>query len=105
MPSQKSVNVPIALAIQSLRQELSQAIASSENEDLRFKLGTVELELQIEVSSEGSGQAGVQFGVVSLGAEGTHTRGATHTIKLTLEPVTSSGEDVKVAGKVESEPA
>ncbi|MDJ0902657.1 MAG: hypothetical protein QNJ55_28015 [Xenococcus sp. MO_188.B8] len=100
MPSQNSASVPIAQAIQCLRQELSQAIASGENEDLRFKLGTVELELQIEVSSEGSGQAGVQFGVVSLGAEGTHTRGTTHTIKLSLEPISPNEEDTIIKDQV-----
>ena len=105
MPN-KTSNIPIALAIQSLRQELSQAIAEGDGKDLRFELGPVELEFQVEVAWEASGsagaKAGINFGIVSLGeasaeTEATRSKGKTHTIKLTLNPVASSGGDVLVS--------
>lgn len=101
-------SVPIALAIQSLRQELSQAIVEGKEKDLRFELEPVELEFQVEVSWEtgGSveGKGGVKFGVISLGevsakAEANRSQGTTHTIKLTLNPVTSEGGKAKVSNQ------
>ena len=99
-------SVPIALAIQSLRQELSQALKEGQGQELRFELGPVELEFQVEVSWEtgakGSAKGGVSFGIVSLGeaageAEAKRMKGRTHTIKLTLNPMTSQGSNVRVS--------
>ncbi|MDJ0704779.1 MAG: hypothetical protein QNJ46_15965 [Leptolyngbyaceae cyanobacterium MO_188.B28] len=113
MSSNKS-SVPIARAIQSLRQELSQAIAEGEGKDLRFELGPVELEFQVEVSWEAGGtvggEGGIKFGIVSLGevsaeAEARRSRGTTHTIKLTLNPVTSEDGNVKVGDSNPTRPS
>ncbi|MEN8444174.1 MAG: trypco2 family protein [Cyanobacteria bacterium J06555_13] len=104
MPSNQS-SVPIALAIQSLRQELSQALLEGKGQDLKFELGPVELEFQVEVSWEagakGSAKGGVSFGIVSLGeaageAEAKRLKGRTHTVKLTLNPVAAQGGNVRV---------
>lgn len=104
--SSKKSSVPIALAIQNLRQELSQAVAEGEGKNLRFELGPVELEFQVEVSWEAEGTAGgkggIQFGIISLGevsaeAGAKRSREKIHTIKLTLNPVTSQGGKVKVS--------
>lgn len=100
------MSIPIAKVIKSLRDELSQAIADGDGKDLRFELGPVELEFQVEVSMDLEGKTGakggVQIGVISLGevsgeAGTTRSRGTTHTVKLTLNPVTSEGDKVKVS--------
>jgi hypothetical protein len=104
--SQNQSSVPIALAIQSLRHELSQALTEGEGQDLRFELGPVELEFQVEVSWEtgtkGSAKGGINIGIISLGeaageAEAKRLKGKTHTIKLTLNPVSSQGSNVRVS--------
>jgi len=99
-------NIPIAKVIRSLRHELSQSIAEGDGQDLRFELGSVELEFQVEVSLDIEGKTGakggVQIGVISLGevsgeAAATRSRGTTHTIKMTLNPVTENGGKVRVS--------
>ncbi len=100
------MSIPIAKVIKSLRHELSQAIADGDGQDLKFELGPVELEFQVEVSMDIEGKTGakggVQIGVISLGevsgeAAATRSRGTTHTVKLTLNPKTSQGRDVWVS--------
>lgn len=109
MPNNTS-SIPIAKVIQGVRKELSDAIAEGDGKDLRFKLGAVELEFQVEVSGgvkgEVSAEGGIQIGVISIGklsgkGEGERSRSNTHTIKLTLnpvtlDPVTSQEQDVLV---------
>ncbi|MGH3701282.1 MAG: trypco2 family protein, partial [Pseudonocardiaceae bacterium] len=51
--------VELAQVIGQLRQELSAAMREGEGEDLRFELGTVELELTVAVSREAGPNAKV----------------------------------------------
>ena len=90
------VEVPLAKAIAALRRELVAAVSEGEDEGVRFALGPIELEFQVEVSSEAGVDAGVRFWVVSLGGRGSRASGATHTVRLTLSPVLASevGQDV-----------
>ncbi len=78
------VRIPLASAIEALRCELVDAVRSSEGEEIRFALGTVELELQVEVEKKVEGQGGIKFWLVSLGGGGSRSAGATQTIKLSL---------------------
>ena len=100
MAGQDKSYVPIVQAIQTLRRELSKAIKSGNHEDLQFQLGPVELELQLVVTRGGSGEAGVQFGVVSGGIEGSVSREATHTVKLTLVPISPTKKNSEQVGTV-----
>ena len=96
MPDVSQVDVPLASAIKALRRELVTALHEGKDQDVRFALGPIELEFQVEVSREGGGDAGIKFWVVSLGAKGTRRSGTTHTVKLSLSPVLASevGRDV-----------
>ena len=84
-------------AITSIRSELSLAMKSGEGEEIRFRLGPVELELEMEARKDAGATAGVKFWVVSAGARGDISSGSAHRIKLTLQPVTTEGTDVEVA--------
>jgi hypothetical protein len=53
--------VPLASAIRRLRAELLESMQEAEGEQLRFALGDIELDLQLEVSQEGKGDAGIRF--------------------------------------------
>lgn len=87
----------LAQAIGALRRELEEAQKFSSGQDLRFRLGPVEMEFLVEVTKEGSGEAGVKFWVVNTSAKGTMSRGATHRLTLTLHPYdVRSGGDVSV---------
>lgn len=78
------VRVPLASAIAALREELAEAVRSGEGEEIRFALGTVELELQVAVESKQDGRAGIKFWLLSAGGGASRSSADTQTIKLTL---------------------
>jgi hypothetical protein len=77
--------------------ELEESMKESEGEELRFVLGDIDLELQLEVSREEKGDAGIRFWLVSLGGSVDVSRGATHTVRLKLTPETKGGETPRVS--------
>jgi hypothetical protein len=86
-PGVSDIGVPLAGAIEALRGELVAALEASEGEDVRFALGPIELEFQVELSRESAGEAGVKFWVVALGGKGSRSSATTHTVRLSLSPV------------------
>jgi hypothetical protein len=78
--------VELADLIGQLRSELTEAMHAGENEDLRFELGPVELELTVAVTKEAKPGAKVKFWVVELGADLGVSSATTQTIKLVLDP-------------------
>jgi Trypsin-co-occurring domain 2 len=78
--------VELAQVISQLRQELSAAMREGEEEELRFELGPVGLELTVAVSKEAGPTAKVRFWVVELGADAKVSSQATQRITLTLDP-------------------
>ena len=90
----------LADAIGALRRELAQAQHAGTGEDFRFRLGPVEMEFLVEVTKEGSGEAGVKFWVVNVSGKGTLARGTTHRLTLTLHPYdVRTGMDAEVASR------
>ena len=73
-------------AITDLRLELMNTLERGAAEKVRFDVGVIELELEIEATIEGSAKAETKWWVVSAGAEGKVARGATHRLKLNLTP-------------------
>jgi Trypsin-co-occurring domain 2 len=82
----ESGSVGLADAVRELRAELLAAMSEAEGQRLGFELDAVEMEFLVEVSREGSGDAGIKFWVVSVGAHGGVSSGATHRVTLTLSP-------------------
>jgi hypothetical protein len=78
--------VELAQVISQLRQELSAAMLAGTDEDLRFELGPVELELTVAVNKEAGPNAKVRFWLVELGADGKVASQAAQRITLTLDP-------------------
>jgi len=99
MRRQVMAKIRLAEMVQELRQELTAAIAAGEGEDLRFRLGEIELEAEVVVTKEGSGKAGVKFWVMDAELGGSAEKKSVHRIKLRLEPETSRGGSVSLAGK------
>lgn len=98
-----TVEIPLADLIKALRRELQAAIEEGEGGDLLFALGPIDLELQVEVGRETSGEAGIRFWVVSLGGTASRSSSTSHTVRLSLTPVSRSG-DVLVAHALETRP-
>ncbi len=81
----------LAEAVAALRQELASAMTAGKGERVRFELGTVEMEFQLELAKERGGEAGVKFWVVTLGGKGSTTSGSTHRVTLQLTPKGADG--------------
>lgn len=78
--------IELAQVISQLREELQNAQRAGKDEDLKFEVGPVELELTVAVDREGGANAKVKFWVVELGASGKADSKATQRIKLVLDP-------------------
>jgi Trypsin-co-occurring domain 2 len=98
------VSIPLSEAIRALRLELVDAMRQGADEDVRFALGPIQLELQVEVSNEAGGEAGIKFWLISVGGKASRTSATTHTVKLSLTPVSAAGEDLIVRSRVEGRP-
>jgi hypothetical protein len=83
-----SGGVPLAAAIAALRSELMDAWTDAQDKSLRFKVAPVELTLTVAVTWTGTGTAGIKWWLLEAGGEVSREMTTTHTIKLTLDPVT-----------------
>jgi hypothetical protein len=74
-------------AIEALRRDLATAWWDGRNHRVRFRVEPVELTVQVGVTRESAGSAGIKWHILTLG--GTHKREATatQTLKLRLQPV------------------
>jgi hypothetical protein len=86
------VSVGLAEAIRALRTELSEAIQAGEDEQLRFVLGVVELDLEFVVEQTKGVDGGIRFWVVSVGGKAEHRSTATQRVRLSLTPRSGGGE-------------
>ncbi|HEY0639227.1 MAG TPA: trypco2 family protein [Pseudonocardiaceae bacterium] len=86
--------IGLAEAIQALREELAEAMADAEDQDVRFRLGKIDLEFQVLVSDKLEGNAGVKFWVVNAGTKYSDTNTITHTVRVELQPATADGDEV-----------
>jgi hypothetical protein len=81
-------------AVTALRTELAESILAAANEQIRFAVGEITLEFQVEVERTASASAGIKFWVVEVGGEGSRTSTNTHTVSIPLKPVSSDGRPV-----------
>ncbi|MDH6114587.1 hypothetical protein P3T36_000986 [Kitasatospora sp. MAP12-15] len=93
----------LAEAISAIRAELTAAIEPDAG--LRFRAGTVELELSVDVRTEADGKVKVRV-FPGLGADGgvTQSAGTTQRLKLVLQPVEADGTDQLIGASASSRP-
>ena len=82
--------IELAEVIRQLRGELNRARQGAADEDLRFELGPIELEVTVELEKEGGVDAKVRFWVAELGGDARVGTTNTQRIKLTLQPTLPS---------------
>ncbi|TDB98530.1 trypco2 family protein [Actinomadura sp. 7K534] len=87
------MKVDLAEMIGQLRTELTEAMRAGADSELRFEIGTVELELAVQVQKEARPGAKVRFWVVEAGVDTAVSSVSTHTIKLSLDPRHVSAPD------------
>jgi hypothetical protein len=89
-----TMKISLATAIAELRKQIALAREQGEEEELKFHLGPIELDLQVQLEATGETDAGIKAWVVSLGASGSLKDTETHRVKLTLEPLLGDEEEV-----------
>lgn len=77
--------------IGAIRSELTQSILAAQDEEIRFELGQIDLEFEIEIERNVEGSGGVSFWIVTLGAKANKTSTTTHRVSLKLKPVSHDG--------------
>ena len=97
--SSENSGIPLAKAIQDLRQELLTAVEEGRGKELRFKLKPIELELNIAMTYKGEANAGVKFWVIDMGGKAAGEQTTSHKLKLVLQPVDPSGGEYQVRDK------
>jgi hypothetical protein len=93
MPDDSETDIPLAAAIRSIRREILAAVREGEDEDVRFALGPIELELHVTMARELGAEGGVKLWVVSAGGKRTDTSERSHTVRLSLTPRLASAVD------------
>lgn len=90
-------NIPLSEMIESLRQELAVAIAKGEGQDVRFEVGSAELEVEFVATRSREGGGGVKFWVVTVEGKAAASNEVTHRFKLSLVPKRADGGPIEVS--------
>ncbi|MFB7495080.1 trypco2 family protein [Streptomyces sp. NPDC056161] len=88
------MDIELSDLLTSLRAEIDRARLAAAGQDVRFRINSIDLELQVAVEKTAEANAGVKFWVVSLGGKGGGKTAHTHTVKLSLAAETDDGEPV-----------
>lgn len=92
--------IELAQVIRELRAELYQAVAEGVDEDLRFEVGLIELEVTVAVTREASAGGKIRFWVAEADGAGKHADATTQRLKLSLLPtLESTGRSPYIAGQ------
>lgn len=84
-------------AIESLRAELEYAQKEGEGKNLQFSIGSIELELEVLVEKERSGNAKINWWILAGGTEAKLKDADKHKLKLILQAVDISGQPLRVS--------
>ena len=88
----------LAETIEVLRGELRKAQDVGRNNDVRFSVGSVEVELAIEVVKKAGGEAAIKvLNLLSIGGQGERSRSETNRVTVVLNPIGVHGEPFEVA--------
>ena len=95
----------LAEAIDAVRGELRKAQDSGQGADVRFSVGSVEVELAVEIVKKGGGGAEVNvLGMLSLGGKGEVSRGGTNRVTVVRNPIGVGGKPFEVASARDQRP-
>lgn len=95
----------LAEAIDALRAELRKAQDSGRGSDVRFSVGSVEVELAIEVVKKAGGGISVNvLNLLSVAGKGGVSKGETNKVKVTLNPIGVGGKPFEVSSVRDQRP-
>jgi hypothetical protein len=95
----------LADAIEAVRSELRKAQDRGRGGDVRFTVGTVEIEFAVDATRTVGGEASIKvLSLLSLGGKGESARGETHRVRITLSPVGVGGQPFEVSSAGSARP-
>lgn len=95
---EKSGRIGLQEAIAALREELIDSVLAAKGERLRFQVGEINMEFQVEVERNIGATGGLKFYVVELGASGTEKDKSMHKVVIPLKPVRADGKPILTGG-------
>lgn len=98
------MEIRLADAIRALRRELITAMADSDKQPVRFRLDTVDLELQMEATSSTEVGGGIRFWVIDASGKTSGSSASAHTIKLHMDAAMADGGEVWTSDQLEGLP-
>jgi Trypsin-co-occurring domain 2 len=99
------VEVSLSDAIGVVRDELCRAQDAGRDKDVRFSVGSVEVELSIAVEKTAGGEASVKvLNIFSLGGKGERSRTDTNRVTVILNPIGKGGAPFVVASDRDHRP-
>jgi len=91
--------VELADAVRVVREQLDIAREAGESADTRFEVGSVEIELAVQVTKDANAKGGIRLGVVSFEGGGGASSASTHRVKLELTP-RRDGRSLEISSEV-----
>ena len=85
-------------AIEALRSELSESIIAAAADELRFEVGEINLQFQVEVERTLEATSSIKFWVMEARGKGKHASSSTHTITIPLKPVSGADRSPVLTG-------
>lgn len=81
-----------------LRDDLAAVQREGEGKDVRFVVDDVEIQLQVVVTRQGEGKAGIKFWVINAEAGVNAAASTTQNLRLKLKAVGEKDEPLKISG-------
>jgi Trypsin-co-occurring domain 2 len=92
-------------AIATLRSELSNAVATAQDENIQFPVDKIELEFKIGATRDLHGNGKLKFWVLELGVDGGYKAESVQRVTLILgAPVNLEGKPVKIRRRFQEKP-
>jgi Trypsin-co-occurring domain 2 len=91
------MQIPLADAIQQLRDELRKAILEGQDKDIVFTPNGIDIELSVSFKAEATAKGSFKLlAFLDLSAEAQASRESLHKIKLSLSVADKNGRPIKV---------
>jgi hypothetical protein len=88
-----SDDIGLADAISSLRDELYEAVDRAGNEEMKFLVDAIEVELQVVAAAKGAATASAGiWKIITIGGSGEYSKADTDRVKVVLRPVVGADE-------------
>lgn len=86
----------LAETVRALRSELEDAVAQADGAGIQFVVGSVQMEFNVAVRREAAGSGKARFWVLEAGAEAHYARETIQKVSLTLQPMASGDQPVRI---------